>query len=36
MQPINCGGRVINAGNLIFCDIKGRVAVREANIEEVL
>ena len=36
MQPITCGGRIINAGDLIFCDINGGVVVREANIEEVL
>lgn len=36
MQPINCGGRVINAGDLIFADINGSVVVRESDIELVL
>ena len=36
MQPISCGGRVINAGDLIFADINGAVVVRESSIEQVL
>ena len=36
MQPINCGGRVINAGDLIFADINGSVVIRENTIEQVL
>jgi len=36
MQPIKCGERVINPGDLIFGDINGVVLVKSNNIEEVL
>jgi len=36
MQPIKCGERTINPGDLIFGDINGVVIVDSAKIEEVL
>jgi len=36
MKPIQCGGRTINPGDLIFGDINGVVVVRKNHIEEVL
>ena len=36
MQPIKCGERTINPGDLIFGDINGVVIVDSARIEEVL
>ena len=36
MQPIKCGERSINPGDLIFGDINGVVIVDSANIKEVL
>ena len=36
MQPINCGERTINPGDLVFGDINGVVIVDSAKIEEVL
>jgi regulator of RNase E activity RraA len=36
MQPINCGKRTINPGDLVFGDINGVVIVDSAKIEEVL
>ncbi|MHA1689469.1 MAG: RraA family protein [Promethearchaeota archaeon] len=36
MKPIECGGRIINPGDLIFGDINGVVVVRSENIEQVL
>jgi 4-hydroxy-4-methyl-2-oxoglutarate aldolase len=35
-KPVNCGGRIIHSGDLIFGDINGVVVVREAHIEKVL
>ncbi|NVM16685.1 MAG: hypothetical protein HWN80_03145 [Candidatus Lokiarchaeota archaeon] len=36
MKPINCGGRVITPGDLIFGDINGVVTVKQNDIEIVL
>ncbi len=36
MKPVKCGGRIINAGDLIFADINGVVVVQQAHIEKVL
>jgi 4-hydroxy-4-methyl-2-oxoglutarate aldolase len=36
MQPIKCGERTINPGDLVFGDINGVVIVGSAKIEEVL
>ncbi|TFG29753.1 MAG: RraA family protein [Promethearchaeota archaeon] len=36
MQPIKCGERTINPGDLVFGDINGVVIVDSAKIEEVL
>lgn len=36
MQPIKCGERTINPGDLVFGDINGVVIVDSARIEEVL
>jgi 4-hydroxy-4-methyl-2-oxoglutarate aldolase len=36
MKPIECGGRIITPGDLIFGDINGVVCVKEKNIELVL
>jgi 4-hydroxy-4-methyl-2-oxoglutarate aldolase len=36
MKPIECGGRKINPGDLIFGDINGVVCVKEKHIEMVL
>ncbi|MHA1805267.1 MAG: RraA family protein [Promethearchaeota archaeon] len=36
MKPIECGGRIINPGDLIFGDINGVVVVRSESIEQVL
>lgn len=36
MKPINCGGRVITPGDLIFGDINGVVVVKQNDIETVL
>jgi 4-hydroxy-4-methyl-2-oxoglutarate aldolase len=36
MKPINCGGRIINVGDLIFGDINGVVVVKQEYINKVL
>jgi regulator of RNase E activity RraA len=36
MKPINCGGRIINVGDLVFGDINGVVVVKQEHINEVL
>lgn len=36
MKPVKCGGRTINAGDLIFGDINGVVVVKSDHIEKVL
>jgi regulator of RNase E activity RraA len=36
MQPIKCGQRKINPGDLVFGDINGVVIVNSANIKDVL
>jgi len=36
MQPVECGGRTINSGDLIFGDINGVVLINQNNIELVL
>jgi 4-hydroxy-4-methyl-2-oxoglutarate aldolase len=36
MKPINCGGRIVNVGDLVFGDINGVVIIKQKNINEVL
>ena len=36
MKPVECGGRIINPGDLIFGDINGVVIVKQEHIEVVL
>jgi len=36
MKPVNCGGRVITPGDLIFGDINGVIIVKSKDIETVL
>ncbi len=36
MKPVECGGIIINPGDLIFGDINGVVIVKQDKIEEVL
>ena len=36
MKPIQCGGRIISPGDLIFGDINGAVIVKQVDIEVVL
>jgi 4-hydroxy-4-methyl-2-oxoglutarate aldolase len=36
MKPINCGGRIINVGDLVFGDINGVVVVKQEHITKVL
>jgi 4-hydroxy-4-methyl-2-oxoglutarate aldolase len=36
MKPVECGGRIITPGDLIFGDINGVVCIKEKNIKLVL